>query len=175
MKFHNLHSYTDIYEVWIILKIIDNDNRYILKNWTNLTYWIIILFMLHLALRNELKGKRRPHTKRKLNDAMRGCEVWSFLLIVLWDCRPQTPCFLTIENIKNICFITNLTKLFQRIKYQVVTTHAYPISWFINCRTLHRVQIPNSVKTMNSTLTISVCIYKPGSNTKVSCSLKLLS
>lgn len=104
MKFHNLHSYTDIYEVWIILKIIDNDNKYILKNWTNLTYWIIILFMLHLVLRNELKGKRRPHTKRKLNDAMRGCEVWSFLLIVLWDCRPQTPCFLTIENIKKYLF-----------------------------------------------------------------------
>lgn len=104
MKFHDLHSYTDIYEVWIILKIIDNDNKYILKNWTNLTYWIIILFMLHLALRNELKGKRRPHTKRKLNDAMRGCEVWSFLLIVLWDCRPQTPCFLTIENIKKYLF-----------------------------------------------------------------------
>lgn len=104
MKFHDLHSYTDIYEVWIILKIIDNDNKYILKNWTNLTYWIIILFMLHLVLRNELKGKRRPHTKRKLNDAMRGCEVWSFLLIVLWDCRPQTPCFLTIENIKKYLF-----------------------------------------------------------------------
>lgn len=76
MKFHDLHSYTDIYEVWIILKVIDDDNKYILKNWTNLTYWIIILFMLHLALRNELKGKRRPHTKRKLNDAMRGCEVF---------------------------------------------------------------------------------------------------
>lgn len=104
MKFHDLHSYTDIYEVWIILKIIDNDNKYIFKNWTNLTYWIIILFMLHLVLRNELKGKRRPHTKRKLNDAMRGCEVWSFLLIVLWDCRPQTPCFLTIENIKKYLF-----------------------------------------------------------------------
>lgn len=104
MKFHDLHSYTDIFEVWIILKIIDDDNKYILKNWTNLTYWIIILFMLHLALRNELKGKRRPHTKRKLNDAMRGCEVWSFLLIVLWDCRPQTPCFLTIENIKKYLF-----------------------------------------------------------------------
>lgn len=104
MKFHDLHSFTDIYEVWIILKIIDNDNKYILKNWKNLTYWIIILFMLHLALRNELKGKRRPHTKRKLNDAMRGCEVWSFLLIVLWDCRPQTPCFLTIENIKKYLF-----------------------------------------------------------------------
>lgn len=104
MKFHDLHSYTDIYEVWIILKVIDDDNKYILKNWTNLTYWIIILFMLHLALRNELKGKRRPHTKRKLNDAMRGCEVWSFLLIVLWDCRPQTPCFLTIENIKKYLF-----------------------------------------------------------------------
>lgn len=104
MKFHDLHSYTDIYEVWIILKIIDNDNKYILKNWTNLTYWIIILFMRHLVLRNELKGKRRPHTKRKLNDAMRGCEVWSFLLIVLWDCRPQTPCFLTIENIKKYLF-----------------------------------------------------------------------
>lgn len=104
MKFHDLHSYTDIYEVWIILKIIDNDNKYILKNWTNLTYWIIILFMLHLALRNELKGKRRPHTKRKLNDAMRGCEAWSLLLIVLWDCRPQTPCFLTIENIKKYLF-----------------------------------------------------------------------
>lgn len=104
MKFHDLHSYTDIYEVWIILKIIDNDNKYILKNWTNLTYWIIIVFMLHLALRNELKGKRRPHTKRKLNDAMRGCELWSFLLIVLWDCRPQTPCFLTIENIKKYLF-----------------------------------------------------------------------
>lgn len=104
MKFHDLHSFTDIYEVWIILKIIDNDNKYILKNWKNLTYWIIILFMLHLVLRNELKGKRRPHTKRKLNDAMRGCEVWSFLLIVLWDCRPQTPCFLTIENIKKYLF-----------------------------------------------------------------------
>lgn len=104
MKFHDLHSYTDIYEVWIILKVIDDDNKYILKNWTNLTYWIIILFMLHLALRNELKGKRRPHTKRKLNDAMRGCEPWSFLLIVLWDCRPQTPCFLTIENIKKYMF-----------------------------------------------------------------------
>lgn len=104
MKFHDLHSYTDIFEVWIILKIIDNDNKYILKNWTNLTYWIIIVFMLHLALRNELKGKRRPHTKRKLNDAMRGCELWSFLLIVLWDCRPQTPCFLTIENIKKYLF-----------------------------------------------------------------------
>lgn len=170
-----MHSYTDIYEVWIILKVIDDDNKYILKNRTTLTYWIIILFMLHLVLRNELKGKRRPHTKRKLNDAMRGCEPWSFLLIVLWDCRPQTPGFFIIENIQYICFITNLTKLFQTIKYQVLTTHAYHISWFINCKTLHRVQIPNSVKTMKSTLTISACIYKPGSNTRVSCSLKLLS
>lgn len=87
MKFYDLYSYIDIYEVWIILKVIDDDNKYILKNWINFIYWIIILFMLYFVFWNELKGKRRFYIKWKLNDVMWGCEVWSFLLIVLWDCR----------------------------------------------------------------------------------------
>lgn len=73
--------------------------------------------MLYIVVRNEPKGRRRPHKKRELNDVMRGCEARSLFYIcylIHENAEKNIMLFYLKEYTKNL-FITNLSKLFHNM------------------------------------------------------------